>query len=355
MKTIIFIQGTDFFINGEPTYQDRHHEGRRVEGLLLNSRMVQAIFDDENPETVSQWQYPDTKKWDANRNTDEFCAALPSYKEHGLLAVTVGLQGGGPIYNPEIYDHYINSAFDWDGSLKPAYFERLRKILATADSLGLVVIVNYFYWQQNRNFVDDAAIKRATQLATEWLLESGYRNVIIDINNEINKGEGLLESGGIHQLVEIIQGTQLDGDRLLVGTSVHPHNHMPGGKWPELVDFFMPHGNDSPPDLLRQEIRKLKAWNVYVANPRPILINEDSVDVRNLDVAVDEGVSWGYYSQGYGSGYKDKRWDWTIHKREPKQEHLSGFQTPPVNWGINTDLKREFFERVKEITGNRNL
>ncbi len=29
------------------------------------------------------------------------------------------------------------------------------------------------------------------------------------------------------------------------------------------------------------------------------------MDVRNLDVAVDISVSWRYYSQGYGSSYKD--------------------------------------------------
>ncbi|MFC1996859.1 hypothetical protein ACFLXI_04530 [Chloroflexota bacterium] len=265
--------------------------------------------------------------------------------------MTVGLQGGGPIYNSEIYEHYINSAFLWDGSLNPAYFERLRRILSTADELGMVVIINYFYWQQNRRFVDEAAVRQATRLATEWILESGYRNVLVDINNEVNKSEGILQSEGIHQLVEIIQNTLINGQRLLVGTSVHPHNHNPGGNWPKLVDFFLPHGNDSPPEKLREEMRQLKAWDIYTSNPRPILINEDSVDVRNLDVAVDEGVSWGYYSQGYGSGYKDKRWDWTIHKREPIYEHLSGYQTPPVNWGINTDLKHEFFERVKEITG----
>jgi hypothetical protein len=349
MKTKISIHNTDFHINGKPTYQGRFHEGRRVEGLLLNSRMVQAIFDDENPDTAVHWQYPDTKVWDPDRNTDEFCAALPSYKEHGLLAVTVGLQGGGPIYTPQVYEHYINSAFEWNGSLKPAYFERLRRILATADNLGMILIVNYFYWQQNARFYNDEAVKRATRLATEWLLTSGYRNILVDINNEIQKGDGLLESGGIHQLVDIIQETQLNGDRLLVGTSVHPQNHFPGGNWAERVDFFLPHGNDSPPETLRQELRQLKAWEVYRLNPRPILINEDSVDVRNLDVAIDAGVSWGYYSQGYGSGYKDKRWDWTIHKREPMHEYLSGFQTPPVNWGINTDLKRQFFHRTKEI------
>jgi hypothetical protein len=114
----------------------------------------------------------------------------------------------------------------------------------------------------------------------------------------------------------------------------------------------MPHGNDSPPDKLREELHQLKSWEPFVASPRPILINEDSVEIRNLDVAVDEGVSWGYYSQGYGSNYKDNRWDWTIHKREPLFDYLSGFQTPPINWNINTDLKQQFFDRLKEITGN---
>ncbi len=351
MKTSISIQGPDFYINRELTYKGHSHEGRRVEGLLLNSRMVQATFDDENPETAVNWLYPDTKKWDPKRNTDEFCSALPIYKDHGLLAVTVGLQGGGPVYNPEIYEHYINSAFEWDGTLKSDYFNRLAQILATADNLGMVVIINYFYWQQNRNFINDEAVKKATRLTTEWILKSGYTNVLVDINNEIREGYGILESNGIHQLIEIILNTTLDGQRLLVGTSVHPQNHYPSGKWPEIVDFFMPHGNDSPPDKLRSELRAIKSWDTFTINPRPILINEDSVDIRNLDIAVDEGVSWGFYSQGYGSGYKDQRWDWTIHKREPMHKYLSGYQTPPVNWGINTDMKRNFFTRVKEITG----
>jgi hypothetical protein len=312
---------------------------------------VQAIFDDENLETAIHWQYPDTKKWDPERNTAEFCKALPIYKAYGLLAVTVGLQGGGPIYRPEIYEHYINSAFEWDGSLKPDYFERLHRILTTADDLGMVVIINYFYWQQNRNFTNDEAVKRATRFTTEWLLESGFRNVLVDVNNEVQAGKGILQSEGIYELVEMIQNPTINGQRLLVGTSIHPHNHFPPGKWSESVDFFLPHGNDSPPDKLREELRQLKDWKPFIARPRPILINEDSVDIRNLDVAVYEGASWGYYSQGYGSSYKDQRWDWTIHRREPIYEYLSGYQTPPVNWGINTDLKRQFFERVKEITG----
>ena len=32
-------------------------------------------------------------------------------------------------------------------------------------------------------------------------------------------------------------------------------------------------------------------------------------------------------------------------------EALNGFQTSPVNWTINSGLKRAFFSRVAEVTG----
>jgi hypothetical protein len=351
MKTEVSIQGTDFLINGELTYKGRYHDGRRIEGLLFNSRMVQAIYDDENLSSRTYWNYPDTHTWDPDRNTNEFCTALPVYRQHGLLGVTVGLQGGGPIYSPDIYDRYINSAFNWDGSLKPPYFERLHRVLTSADQVGMVVILNFFYWQQNRKFVNYDAIRTAARLASEWILENDFCNALVDVNNEVKEGPGILESEGIHELIEIIQSTTRGGRRLLVGTSIHPWNHQPPGKWSTNVDFFLPHGNDSYAGKLRSELRALKLSDVYTQNPRPILINEDSIDITNLDVAVDEGASWGFYSQGFGSCYRDYRWDWTLHDREDTYQKLSGYQTPPINWGINTDFKKMFFSRIRTITG----
>lgn len=184
MSTEIAIDGTTFLINGRPTYEGRQYKGRSIEGLLLNARMVQAIFDDECPDTVHNWVYPDTGVWDAERNTDEFCAQLPTYRQHGLLGVTVGLQGGGSIYTPEIYQRYINSAFAPDGTLKPRYMARLRRILDAADAAGMVVIVNYFYVQQMRHITDDAVVHRVTESVTDWLLRTGRRNVLVDVANE---------------------------------------------------------------------------------------------------------------------------------------------------------------------------
>ncbi len=95
-KTAVSIVGTDFLINGKPTYEGRTWKGHRVEGLLLNTRLVQSIYDDLNPETATRWAYQDTSKWDVERNVSEFIAAIPEWKRHGLLAIATNLQGGSP-------------------------------------------------------------------------------------------------------------------------------------------------------------------------------------------------------------------------------------------------------------------
>ena len=80
-KTAVSIRGDDFLINECPTYEGREWQGHRVEGLLLNSRMVQATFDDESPKTQHLWAYPDTGQWDPERNTREFVAAMPEWRQ----------------------------------------------------------------------------------------------------------------------------------------------------------------------------------------------------------------------------------------------------------------------------------
>ena len=52
--TKVSIVGEAFHINGRPTYEGRTWHGHKIEGLLLNARLVQGIFDDLNPETVGE-------------------------------------------------------------------------------------------------------------------------------------------------------------------------------------------------------------------------------------------------------------------------------------------------------------
>jgi hypothetical protein len=175
-KTTISIQADNFLINGQPTMAGVVWRRHKMEGLLPNSRMVQGVFDDLNPETRARWVYPDTKTWDAARNTREFVAAMAEWRRHGLLAVTLNLQGG----SPEGYSQcqpWHNSAFTEDGALRPDYAARAELILDEADRLGMAVILGLFYFGQDERLRDEKAVVRAVDEAVVWVLDKGYQSM----------------------------------------------------------------------------------------------------------------------------------------------------------------------------------
>src|SRR5512132_1112573 len=204
-RTAVTIDGDRFLINGRPTYAGRMWRGHRIEGLLMNSRMVQGIFDDLNPETRAQWAYADTGRWDPERNTREFVAAMPEWRRYGLLGITLNLQGGSPQGYSQAQPWH-NSAFDGDGSLRPAYLQRLERILDRADELGMVVILGYFYFGQDQRLANDDAVRRGVREATGWLLEKQYRHVLIEIANECDTRsyeQPLIRAPRVHELIEL--------------------------------------------------------------------------------------------------------------------------------------------------------
>ena len=219
--TVVSIVGEDFHINGQPTYKGRMWKGHRIEGLLMNSRMVQGIFDDANPETISKWAYSDTGKWDPDRNTAEFIAAMPEWKRHGMISFTINFQGG----SPEGYSRsqpWDNNAFAEDGSIKPAYAARMKRILDAADRLGMIPIVGYFYLGASPRLKTDETAIKATEHATRFLFEGSWRNILVEINNETNPTyqPPVLRPERVHTLIEKVKNMRrADGSRLLVGTS----------------------------------------------------------------------------------------------------------------------------------------
>jgi hypothetical protein len=337
--TAVSIAGERFLINGEPTYKGRTWRGRSLEGLLLNARMVQGIFDDLNPATAARWAYPDTGKWDAERNTAEFVAAMPAWRRHGLLAFTINLQGG----SPEGYSHaqpWENSAFAPDGALRPAYLARLARILDRADELGMVAIVGYFYFGQDQRLRDEAAVLRATDAATNWLLAGGRRNVLVEVNNECNGGydHEILRPARVHELIERVKRTERDGRRLLAGTS-YGGGRIPGENVVRASDFLLLHGNGvKQPARIGEMVRQARAVPGY--RPMPILFNEDDhfdfdKPENNFTAALAAGASWGYFDfRMKGEGF------------------VEGYQSVPVDWGIRSERKRGFFRLLGEITGN---
>ena len=49
--TVVSVEGQKWHINGEPVAK-----GSQAEGLLLNARLIQAIFDDSNVSTRQHWR-----------------------------------------------------------------------------------------------------------------------------------------------------------------------------------------------------------------------------------------------------------------------------------------------------------
>ena len=338
-KTHVTIAGDDFLLNGQLTYAGRAWQGHRIEGLLLNSRMVQAVFDDLNPETAPRWAYPDTGRWDAERNVREFIAAMAEWKAHGLLAFTVNLQGG----SPEGYSKtqpLITGAFSGDGSFRPDYADRLRRVLDAADELGLVVMVGYFYFGQDQVLRNEAAVIRATDAATRWLLDGGWRNVLVEVNNETNipaYDHAILKPARVHELITRVREASRDGRHLLAGTS-YGGGAVPDENVVRASDFILVHGNGvSDPARIAEMVRQTRARPGY--RPMPIVFNEDDHEnfdrpANNFAAAVAEHASWGWFDyRRRGEGIDE------------------GYQSPPINWGISSSRKRAFFGLLAEITG----
>ncbi len=184
-KTSVGISGTKILINGEPTLKGVVWNGISMEGLLPNSRMVQGIFDDLNPATVNLWDYPDTHRWDPERNTSEFVAAMDEWKDYGLLGFTINLQGGSPQgYSAD--QPWYNSAIDSSGNLQAGYMDRLERIMNKADELGMVTILGIFYFGQDGRVDGEKAVKNAVRQTIDWLSSRKYTNVMIEIANECN-------------------------------------------------------------------------------------------------------------------------------------------------------------------------
>lgn len=339
-KTVVSIEENRFLINNQPTYQGRRWSGQPIEGLLMNSRMVQAIFDDRNPATVSRWAYPDTKKWDADRNTNEFIDMMPTWRQHGLLAVTLNLQGGSPEgYSKDQPWH--NSAINADGTLDANYMARLEKVINQADQLGMVIILGLFYFGQDQRVSDEQAVKASVDAAADWLVARRYTNVLVEVNNECNVkayDHDILKPERVHELIERVRTrSEQQGHRLLVGTS-YGGNALPRTNVVKVSDFLLLHGNGvTDPNRIGEMVRLTRQIEGYRA--MPIIFNEDDhfnfdQPENNFVSAVKEYASWGYFDYRLaGEGFDE------------------GYQSVPVNWKTSSSRKRGFFKLLSEITG----
>jgi len=335
--TSVGITGEKFYINGVPTFEGKIWNGISVEGLLPNSRMVQGVFDDLNPETVSKWKYPDTRTWDPERNTREFINAMGEWRKHGLLAFTINFQGG----SPEGYSAnqpWENNAFEPNGDIRPAYFKRMEQIVKQADQLGMVVILGLFYFGQDERLTDETAIKNAVNNVVDWIQKNRFENIIIELANECNNRKYDHEILKQDRIQELMLQIKEKAPGIPVSTSFNgntiPPDHIVG-----VSDFVLIHGNGvSNPARITEMVNEVRNLPSY--KPMPIVFNEDDhfdfdKPENNFLAATKAYASWGFFD----FRMKDEGFN-------------EGYQSVPVNWGISSKRKQDFFNKVKEIFMN---
>lgn len=130
-QTRVSIDGESFLINDRLTYSEIAGSKPEVNGLLMNARFIQGVFDDRAaPERFARWGH---KTWDPAAHTERLVAALPEWYAHGLRAFTVGFQGGGPCFTID-NSTIDNNPFGEEGkALDPAYATRMDRLIRGAD------------------------------------------------------------------------------------------------------------------------------------------------------------------------------------------------------------------------------
>ena len=319
-KTTVSTAGEKILINDKLVYADIKNSNPNAHGLLMNARFIQGVFDDAaDSGRFARWG---NSEWDATANTDRLIVALSEWYRYGLRGFTVGFQGGGPCFTTP--NHTIdNNPFGTDGlTLNADYATRMDKLIQAADDAGMVVFVSYFYGEQAKRLKDGKAVRNAVTTASRFLKEGGYTNVIIEVANEMNIGPF-----AAHPIIQQPEGmaTLLDLAReesggMLVGCSG-------GGGYrdqevAEASDVILIHGNGCTRQRYYNMIQEVRGWHLN----RPIVCNEDSQALSQIEVAYKTKTSWGYYNN------------------MTKQE-------PPADWGVTKGEDAFFAWRMAEGIG----
>lgn len=283
-NTRVSIIGEKWYFNGEVI-----NPGSPAEGLLMNVRMVNSVFEDRGGEIDKL-----TDRFDPDANTDSFISKIPEYISSGVNAFTVSLQGGMPGF-----EGAVNSAFNSDGSIRHEYLQRVEKVIRACDANNAAVILSCFYQRQHSHgaaLSGRESIFKALENAVEWITEKKFTNVVLEVANEYRHGgyrnwtdgEWLISEAG---QVELIMYAKKLNPELLVSTS-----GMGNGVFHEDIcseaDFLLIHFNTTSLDDYPGKISQLKKYG------KPVVCNEDDKvggeGAAALALSVLNGSGWGY-------------------------------------------------------------
>jgi hypothetical protein len=189
------------------------------------------------------------------------------------------------------YEGAVNSAFDPDGSLRPAYLARVEHVIRACDRCGVVVILGLYYQRQSKILRDEAAVRAGVANAARWVRARGFQNVLLEIANEYP------HNGFVHALIRDPKG-QASLIRLAKetapGSLVSASGYGDGlvrKEVAEAADFLLPHWNSTPVGIIPARIAAMKTFG------KPVVCNEDDKTSTNavaaLRACVTNGASYG--------------------------------------------------------------
>jgi hypothetical protein len=208
-----------------------------------------------------------------------------------------------------------------------------------------VAVLGFFYVSATPALADEAAFIRAADEITDLVCDGGYTNVLIEVANEADISRWTTESikpARSHELVARVQSrskgrVKTPAGRLLVSTSFATTAPIPE-RLLQTADYVLYHGNGlATPQAVHARAKQIRATAGY--RGQPLLINEDDhfdfdKPENNMLAAVEEYSGWGYFDY-----------------RQIRERFEDGYQSLPVDWGINSARKKGFFSLLAQVTG----
>ncbi len=289
------------------TYQGGPFRGK-VRGSLAMVRVTQAVFDDE---------WLSERSFDPDANTDRLIEKLDLYKQHGVGGIVVSLQGGDPGYeggsngvergaSADLGEKSgaLVSAYNPDGSLKPAWMARLDRLLQAANARGLVVCLVLFQQDQDEVLSSPEAITAGAANVARHLIERNSRNVIIDVADAWDEPEGRWDHRRfVPRFVEVLIRTvreqfQHASFSLPIGASSGSGMFYPISL-ARLCDVVLLQGNG------RSQADKLARSRGFKQYGRPVLMVSDSNGsaATNAELARERSIAKAYLEDAAGWSY----------------------------------------------------
>ena len=211
-------------------------------------------------------------------------------------------------------------------------------VLEAADQAGMVVILGCFYGRQTPHLKDEAAVKRAVGAVVDLLAARGVSNALIEIGNEVDLPwfeHDIIQAPRGHELIELVRARS--NGRLKVSTSFSG-GAVPSDNVIAAADYLLVHGN---------HVRSPRASAAWWPTPAPARLS------RPAD-RLQRGRPLRLRGQGQQFPLRARRLCQLglLRLSAHFRAFSDGYQSLPVDWGINSLRKRAFFGYLKEVTGS---